>query len=105
MIHSGLRRVAPLAPLLYFSVICSPADSSGALWSQPQTTLTAGAVIKREIGGDEQHLYLLPLAAGQFARIVVEQPGVDAVLTLLKPDGQPLVEVNNYAQYEPEHLS
>jgi CHAT domain-containing protein/Tfp pilus assembly protein PilF len=105
MIHSGLRRVAPLAPLLYFSVICSPADSSGALWRQPQTTLTAGAVIEREIGGDEQHLYLLPLTAGQFARIVVEQPVADAVLTLLKPDGQPLVEVNNYAQYEPEHLS
>ena len=105
MIHSGLRRVAPLAPLLYFSVICSPADSSGALWRQPQTTLTAGAVIEREIGGAEKHLYLLPLTTGQFARIVVEQPGVDAVLTLLKPDGQPLVEVDNYAQHEPEHLS
>jgi CHAT domain-containing protein len=105
MIRSGLRRVALHAPLLYFSVICSPADSSGALWRQPQTTLTAGAVIEREIGGDEQHLYLLPLTAGQFARIIVEQPAVDAVLTLLKPYGQPSVKVNNYPQLDPEHIS
>ena len=47
----------------------------------------------------------LPLTAGQFARIVVEQPAVDVVLTLLKPDGQPSAEVNNYPQHEPEHLS
>src|SRR5262245_25228520 len=105
MIHSGLRRVAPLAPLLYFSVISLPADSSGALWRRPQDVLAPGAPLEREIGGNEKHFYSLTLTAGQFARIVVEQPGVDAVLTLLKPDGQPLAEVDNYAQHEPEHLS
>ena len=105
MIYSGPRRVALLAPLLYFTVVCSPADSSGALSRQPQTTLTAGAMIEREIGGDEKHVYLLPLIAGQFARVVVEQPEVDAVLVLLKPDGQPSAEVNNYPQREPESLS
>jgi CHAT domain-containing protein len=105
MIHSGLRRVALLAPLLYFSVVCSPADSSGALWRLPQGVLAPGPPLEREIGGDEKHFYSLTLTAGQFARIVVEQSAVDAVLTLLKPDGQPLVEVDNYAQLEPEHLS
>ncbi|HMB27427.1 MAG TPA: hypothetical protein VKS99_04945, partial [Blastocatellia bacterium] len=62
-------------------------------------------MIEREIGGDEQHVYLLPLTAGQFARIVVEQSAVDAVLALLKPDGQPSADVNNYPLYEPEYLS
>ena len=105
MIHNGPRRVALLAPLIYFSVVCSPADSSGALWRQPQTTLTAGAEIEREIGGAEKHVYLLPLIAGQFARIIVEQPGVDAVLALLNPDGRPSAEADNYPPPEPEHLS
>src|SRR5262249_46538993 len=81
------------------------ADSSGALRRRPQATLTAGSVIEREIGGDEQHIYLLPLTAGQFARIVVEQPAVDAVLVLLNPDGRPSGGVNNYPPPEPEYLS
>src|SRR5262245_10917573 len=105
MIHKGPRRVALLAPLFCLSIICLYDDSSGALSRQPQTTLTAGSMIEREIGGDEQHVYLLPLTAGQFARIVVEQPAVDAVLILLRPDGQTWAEVNNYSQPEPEHLS
>jgi CHAT domain-containing protein/Tfp pilus assembly protein PilF len=62
-------------------------------------------VIEKEIGGDEQHIYLLPLTAGQFARVAVEQPAVDAVLVLLKPDGRLLAEVNNYAQHDLEYLS
>src|SRR5215475_6148331 len=105
MIHKGPRRVALLAPLFCLSIICLYDDSSGALSRQPQATLTAGSVIEREIGGDEQHVYLLPGAAGQFARIVVEQSAVDAVLALLKPDGQPSAQVNNYPPYEPEYLS
>jgi tetratricopeptide (TPR) repeat protein len=105
MIHRGPRRVALLAPLFCLSIICLSDESSGALSQQPQATLTAGSVIEREIGGDEQHVYLLPLTGGQFASIVVEQPAVDAVLVLLKPDGQPSADVNNYPLYEPEYLS
>src|SRR5262249_42635429 len=51
------------------------------------------------------NVYLLPLTAGQFARIAVEQSAADVVLVLLKPDGQPSAEVNNYPQLEPESLS
>ncbi|HEX5085053.1 MAG TPA: CHAT domain-containing tetratricopeptide repeat protein [Blastocatellia bacterium] len=80
-------------------------DSSGALSQQIQTTLTAGSIIEKEIGGAEQHIYILPLKAGEFARIAVEQPSADAVLVLLKPDGLPLAEVNDYQQGEPEYLS
>jgi CHAT domain-containing protein len=105
MIHGKPRRVALLAPLFYFSIVCSPDDSSGALSRQPQGVLAPGAALEREIGGDEKHVYLLPLTAGQFARIVVEQPAVDVVLTLLKPDGQPSAEADNYPQRESEHLS
>src|SRR5262245_60370406 len=105
MIHGKPRRVALLAPLFCFSIVYSPAGSSSALSQRPQDILTAGSAFEREIGGDEKHVYLLTLTACQFARIVVEQPAADIVLTLLKPDGQPLVEVNNYPSPEPEHLS
>jgi CHAT domain-containing protein/tetratricopeptide (TPR) repeat protein len=105
MIHRGPQRVALFAPLFCLSIICLSDDSSGAQSQPPQATLTPGSVIEREIGGDEQHVYLLPLTGGQFARIVVEQRAVDAVLVLLKPDGQPSAEVNNYPPYEPEYLS
>ncbi|HKQ91626.1 MAG TPA: tetratricopeptide repeat protein, partial [Blastocatellia bacterium] len=105
MIHSGHRLVALFAPLIYFSVVYSPADSSGSLWRQPQGVLAPGVMIEREIGGDEKHFYSLPLTAGQFASIVVEQDAVDAVLVLLKPDGQPSAEADNYPQHEHERLS
>src|SRR5215813_11501508 len=104
MIHGKPRRVALLAPLFCFSIVYSPAASS-ALSQRPQDILTAGSAFEREIGGDEKHVYLLPLTAGQFARIVVEQPAVDAALVLLNPDGRPSTEVNNYPPPEPEYLS
>src|SRR5262249_19397770 len=103
--YSGTLRAALRAALFYFSIVCLFADSSDALSRQPQSTLTGESVIEREIGGDETPVYRLTLVAGQFARIVVEQPSVDAVLVLLKPDGQPVAEVNNYRQNEPESLS
>ncbi len=105
MIHRGPQRAALVASLFCFSIVRSFADSSGAPSRQAQATLTAGAVIEREIGGSEKHFYLLPLSAGQFARVMVEQNALDAVLVLLKPDGQPSLEINDYSQHEPEYLS
>jgi CHAT domain-containing protein/Tfp pilus assembly protein PilF len=105
MIQRGPQRVAMFALLFCFSIVCLLADSSGALSKQPQTTLIEGTVIEKEIGGDEKHIYLLPLIAGQFARIVIEQSAVDAVLVLIKPDGQPSTETNNFLLHEPECLS
>jgi CHAT domain-containing protein/Tfp pilus assembly protein PilF len=105
MIHRRPRRAALLAPLFCFSIVYLPADSSGALSRQTKAVLSAGSVIENEIGGGEKHVYPLRLTAAQFARIAVEQPAADTVVTLLAPDGRPLAEVNNYTQYEPEYLS
>jgi len=105
MIHGKPRRVALLAPLFCFSIVYSPAGSSSALSQRPQDILTAQSAFEREIGGNEKQVYLLTLTAGQFARIVVEQPAVDVVLALLNPDGRTSAEVNNYPSPEPEHLS
>src|SRR5262245_39529373 len=105
MIHGKPRRVALLASLFCFSIVYSPAGSSSALSQRPQDILTAGSAFEREIGEDEKDVYLLPLTAGQFARMVVEQPAADAALALLNSDGRPSAEVNNYPSPEPEYLS
>jgi hypothetical protein len=49
--------------------------------------LAPGKPIERELAGGESHSYRLRLAAGQFCRVVVDQHGIDAVVTLYGPDG------------------
>ena len=58
-------------------------------------TLVVGQPVAREMRGGEQHTYQVTLSAGQYARIVVEQKGIDVVLALLGADGKPLLEVDN----------
>lgn len=58
--------------------------------------LVAGQPIAREMRGGEEHTYELSLSAGQYARVVLEQKGIDVVLALFGVDGKPLVnEVDN----------
>jgi tetratricopeptide (TPR) repeat protein len=49
--------------------------------------LEPGQTVEREIAGGQRHTYQIALQAGQFARFVIEQKGVDVVLALIGPDG------------------
>ncbi len=62
-----------------------------------QTTrpLELGKPIGRELAGGQQHLYQLTLSAGQYLHVVVEQRGIDVVVTLFGPDGNKLLEVDD----------
>jgi tetratricopeptide (TPR) repeat protein len=68
--------------------------------------LDPGKPVEREMAGAEVHSYRIELAQGQYLRLVVNQRGIDVVVTLFAPDGQRLVEVDspNGAQ-GPERLS
>lgn len=57
--------------------------------------LGAGQPIVREMRGGEEHTYRVTLSAGQHARVVVEQKGIDVVLVVLETDGKPLLEADN----------
>ncbi len=57
--------------------------------------LAVGQPVAREMRGGEQHTYQVNLNAGQYARIVLDQKGIDVVLVLLGTDGKPLVEIDN----------
>ncbi len=71
--------------------------SANTAESQPESAypLTMGQPVAREMRGGEQHTYQLTLTAGQYARVALEQKGIDVVLALLAPDGTTLLEVDN----------
>ena len=58
-------------------------------------TVVVGQPVAREMRGGEEHKYQVTLSAGQYARVLVEQKGIDVVLALSGADGKPLLEVDN----------
>ncbi|MCG3161479.1 MAG: Photosystem I assembly protein Ycf3 [Acidobacteria bacterium] len=57
--------------------------------------LKPGSPVERETSGGQTHVYRLKLRAGQFARVTVEQRGVDVSMKLTGPNGEQLAEVND----------
>ena len=64
---------------------------------QPQEviTLELGKPIERELTGEQRHGYQITLAAGQYARAVLEQRGIDAVVRLIGEDGNAIIEFDS----------
>jgi CHAT domain-containing protein len=58
------------------------------------TTLELGKPIDRELSGGQTHSYAVALAAGQYAKAVVVQQGIDVVAVFRGPDGQKLVTLD-----------
>src|ERR1044072_8837070 len=59
-----------------------------------QQELIISQPVAREMRGGEQHTYQVKLNAGQYARVVLEQKGIDVVLALSGADGKPVLEVD-----------
>ncbi|MGH9934874.1 MAG: tetratricopeptide repeat protein, partial [Blastocatellia bacterium] len=57
--------------------------------------LKPGKPIERETAAGQTHEYRLKLGAGEFARVTVQQLGVDVSLKLTGSNGEQLAEVNN----------
>jgi len=71
---------------------------SGASFVRTQEqaiSLAVGEPVAREMRGGEEHKYQVSLSAGQYARVVVDQKGIDVVLALSGADGKPLLEADN----------
>lgn len=69
-------------------------------------TLELGKPSEREIAGDAVHSYQLTLTAGQYIRVIVNQRGIDLVVTVYGSDGKQIVEVDsNDALNGPEPVS
>ncbi len=73
---------------------------------QDSPELTLGVPIERRLGASEVHTYRITLAFGQYLRVVVEELGIPVVVSVLKPDGERLIEAMSlYSTYEPIQVS
>ena len=57
--------------------------------------LEVGKPIERQLSGGESHHYQLNVNAGQYARVIVEQQGIDVVVSVFGPDGKLITAVDN----------
>ena len=57
--------------------------------------LEVGKPIERELKGAQIHVYGLTLTAGQLLHIIVDQRGIDVVVTLFGPDRKQVLEVDS----------
>jgi CHAT domain-containing protein len=63
--------------------------------AQEVTTLESGSPIVKSLKGGETHAYRVHLSAGWFLHVVVDQKGIDVVVTALAPDGHALTRVDS----------
>src|SRR5262245_16891409 len=100
-----LRNVVPyratLAGLCVAGIVYSAgaADNlnikqAGQATQQEAMPLELGKPIERELAGGQSHAYQITLAAGQYLNVVVEQRGIDVVVTLFGPDDEKVIEVD-----------
>jgi CHAT domain-containing protein/tetratricopeptide (TPR) repeat protein len=98
--------------LLSFAVPCGAQTAAPAAQAAPiaQTQsapfLDLGKPIERELRGGESHSYRIRLEAGQYLHVVVEQKGIDVVVSLDGPDGKTITESDSpNGIFGPEPLS
>jgi len=80
----------------------APQRGSEVLW------LEEGKPFERKLAGGESHSYQLNLTAGQYARVIVEQKGIDVVVSVFGPDGKLITAVdspNGSIGAEPVHIT
>jgi tetratricopeptide (TPR) repeat protein len=70
-------------------------DSNESQIDGQDRQLEPGKPIERELSGDQSHSYRIAMAAGQYLHLVVDQRGIDVVVTLFAPDGERKSEVDS----------
>lgn len=71
----------------------------------PGSELHEGGRIAAELGAEDVHLWRVPLDAGDFVRLVVQQEGVDVELTWRDPDGEVVLTADRILNDQgPEHV-
>src|ERR1041384_8721041 len=73
----------------------NPVKATVASRIQEVQQLKHGRPIARELAGNQKHTYKIAVSAGQFLHIVVEQLGIDVVVTLYDPNGKKVAEVDS----------
>jgi CHAT domain-containing protein/Tfp pilus assembly protein PilF len=100
---AGLLLLPGLAP--------APLNSAGrraetGQAAQDEQTLVRDKALEREMAGGESHAYRIALEAGQFLLVIVDQRGIDVVLTLFGPDGKRIMVMDSpNGRWGPERIT
>src|SRR5262249_39062378 len=83
-----------------------PACPSNGQGEKDVRPLEEGKPIERELSGGQVHYYKIALEAGQYLSLVVDQKGIDVIVTLSGPTGKKMIEVDSLnGWYGPESVS
>ena len=67
---------------LLFLIVAPVAGRVVAQTAPGATALEPGKPVERELAGGQSHSYSIALTAGQYLHVVVDQRGIDVVVTL-----------------------
>ncbi|MBI2956179.1 MAG: CHAT domain-containing protein [Acidobacteria bacterium] len=91
------RRPTPRELLLFVVLLCLLPAATAAAQTSAEPPAESQAIelrlaepLQRDLHGGEVHTYSLTLVSGQFLHVAVEQQGIDLIVKLFAPDGQPL---------------
>lgn len=75
---------------------------TNSIYSQTSeiTTLELNKPIEREIKGGQKHLYQITLTENQYAKLIVEQRGIDVVVRTTEADGKLISEFDSEIKIE-----
>ena len=59
------------------------------------TPIDPAKPIQRELSGGQKHAFQIGLADGQYAKVLIEQQGIDIVARLLSPDRKLILEIDS----------
>ena len=88
-----------VALVLLFLLLCSPLLNA-------QTTLQTGSPIERELSSTQVHEFSVQVEENQYVELVVEQRGIDVIVTVSSPAGKSIGHFDTPNGAEgPEHIS
>jgi CHAT domain-containing protein len=101
LVRHGVVFVASF--LLLIGAVTRP-GASGKAQDEQSAALEPGKPIERELAGGEAHFYRLTLAAGQYARVFIDQRRINVAASAFDPDGKKLVEADMFAVGDAERV-
>jgi CHAT domain-containing protein/Tfp pilus assembly protein PilF len=81
--------------LLLFLTFLVLVGISAAQSEKATPTLELGKPIECELAGGQSHSYRIVLTSGQYLHVIVDQRGIDVVVTLFDPAGKQVIEVDS----------
>jgi CHAT domain-containing protein/Tfp pilus assembly protein PilF len=98
-LFSFLLSVGPASSLSVTRAALLPQTGPGSInKSEVGTTvdrLEPGTPVEKKLAGGELHTYEILLNAGQFLHVVVDQRGIDVLVTALRPDRKQILEIDS----------